>query len=93
MGGQFCISTLLTLSYSNGNQSLCDSVILDLLSREFYYALNEKCFLGGPPSNFHILERRLRVDNLFIMPLTDRINVISDILVPPLGCLLGRQYN
>uniref|UniRef100_A0A1I8BLI0 C2 domain-containing protein n=1 Tax=Meloidogyne hapla TaxID=6305 RepID=A0A1I8BLI0_MELHA len=51
----------ILLSFSNGNQSLCDSFMLNLLSREFYYALNEKSSHGEPLSNLRILERRLRI--------------------------------
>lgn len=47
----------ILLSFSNANQSVCDSVILDLLSREFYYSMNEKSIQGL--SSFRILERRL----------------------------------
>ncbi|CAK5025254.1 unnamed protein product [Meloidogyne enterolobii] len=46
----------ILLSFSNANQSVCDSVILDLLSREFYYSMNEKSIQGL--SSFRILERR-----------------------------------
>uniref|UniRef100_A0A915NED0 Nephrocystin-4 n=1 Tax=Meloidogyne javanica TaxID=6303 RepID=A0A915NED0_MELJA len=49
----------ILLSFSNANQSGCDSVILDLLSREFYYSMNEKSIQGL--SYFRILERRLLI--------------------------------
>ncbi|KAF7634653.1 hypothetical protein Mgra_00005902 [Meloidogyne graminicola] len=51
----------ILIRYSNWNQLECDSFMLDLLSREFYYSMNEKWVHGTSDANLQILERRLRI--------------------------------